>query len=297
MTEIKATIIADSISSDGIRITTMHLRYPRFIHSEFLTHREFSRNARSSRAVPTKKLLMENIAEPVYWGVNKPGMQAGEELSGWRLIAAKAIWRSMATMTQIGVNMLSKIGLHKQHASRPLEWFGYIDTLVTSTSWANFMHLRDHPDAQPEIRELAVAIKTALNDSTPKKMDVGSWHMPYIEITDLLDVENMVKKMNLPPSQHNAEVRDTLLKLSVARCARISYRPFNGDADLGAEINRYHKLVGSVPLHASPAEHQATPDIKTAWGWQNPDLHGNLIGWQQYRKTLSGEYMPEKRYT
>ena len=291
MTEIFARIIGDSVSPDGIRITTMHLRYPRFIHSEFLTHREFSRNARSSRAVPTKKLLMESIAEPVYWGVNKPGMQAGEELSGWRLIAAKTIWRSMATMTQIGVNMLSKIGLHKQHASRPLEWFGYIDTLVTSTSWANFMHLRDHPDAQPEIRELAVAIKIALDNSIPNKINIGDWHLPYIEQEDIKNITRMLK--NGDPN--NKETLDFLLKLSVARCARISYRPFDGNADVDAEINRYNKLLGSVPLHASPAEHQATPDIKTAWGWQNPDLHGNLLGWKQYRKFLPNEYKPENR--
>ena len=38
---ITATVIADSISSYGKRITTLQLKYPRFIHSEFMTHRTF----------------------------------------------------------------------------------------------------------------------------------------------------------------------------------------------------------------------------------------------------------------
>jgi len=63
-------------------LITIHARYPRFIHAELMTHRCFSRNARSSRAVPVQRLINEAEANPVipwHWGKNQPGMQAFEE--------------------------------------------------------------------------------------------------------------------------------------------------------------------------------------------------------------------------
>ena len=52
-----ARILLDSLSPSGARLTTMEVRYPRFIHSEMMTHRVFSRNAASSRAIPIKKMI------------------------------------------------------------------------------------------------------------------------------------------------------------------------------------------------------------------------------------------------
>lgn len=89
---IGATVIADSISTNGQRIITFHLRYPRFIHAEFLTHRQHSRNSSSSRAIPMRKFVKDIRNDPatfVHWGKNQPGMSAQEELSGWRLYATK----------------------------------------------------------------------------------------------------------------------------------------------------------------------------------------------------------------
>jgi len=83
MNQITAKVIADSVFQ-GHRLTTLILEYPRFIHSEFMTHRVFSRNASSSRAIPVRTMLWQvirNPAMPVHWGKNQPGMQAKEELS------------------------------------------------------------------------------------------------------------------------------------------------------------------------------------------------------------------------
>ena len=98
---ISAKIVADSISTQGIRLTTMELSYHRFIHSEFMTHRMFSRNAASSRAIPVEKMLKqvkENPAMPIHWGKNQPGMQAKEEITNasnvgydWELAALAAV--------------------------------------------------------------------------------------------------------------------------------------------------------------------------------------------------------------
>jgi hypothetical protein len=68
---ITAKVIADSIADGCPRLITLQLRYPRFIHSEFMTHRAFSRNASSSRAIPVERLIQDVIddpAMPVYWG-------------------------------------------------------------------------------------------------------------------------------------------------------------------------------------------------------------------------------------
>jgi len=275
-----ANIVADSISPQGIRITTFHLRYWRAIHAELMTHRVFSRNARSSRAVPSKVLLTEPIFIPVF-GMNKTGMQsdivAPEELQmKWR-----NEWQDLAAICREYVERWSTEGMHKQHANRPLEWFGWIDVLVTSTYWENFWTLRISEYAQPEFDELAKLMKSAMDSSAPQLLQSGQWHLPYIQF----------------PERSSFTVNE-LLKLSTARCARLSYKPFDGNADYEAEVSRYEKLVVSSPVHASPAEHQATPDTcydsgrKIMWG--NPDLHGNFTGWIQHRKTIPSEATMER---
>src|SRR4051812_11787989 len=80
---IKAEIIADSLNPSGSRLTTFILEYPRFVHAELMTHRMFSKNAASSRAIPIEKMIqqvIDNPAMPVWWGKNQSGMQAKEEL-------------------------------------------------------------------------------------------------------------------------------------------------------------------------------------------------------------------------
>lgn len=278
--EPTAKVIAHSISPDGIEIFTIHQRSWRPIHAEFMTHRAFGRNARSSRAVPVKTLLAEPIMEPLSYGMNKPGMQAGAEMTGARLMAARAIWLGMAHMTRLGVRMLHGLGAHKQYANRPLEWFGAIDVLVTATDWNNFRVLRLDSAAQPEMRRLAQVMCNAMVDSRPTLLRHGEWHLPYVTEWE----------------RNNLDL-ETQKQVSTARCARISYRPFDGSSDIKSEQARWMKLVGSDPLHASPAEHQATPDKKigdiSGPIWSNARLHGNLTGWIQYRKTLPRECAAE----
>lgn len=275
----QATVIEDSISPDSVRLTAMHVRYPRMIHSEIMTHRVFTRNARSSRAVPVLTLAKEDIYIPQF-SKNQPGMQAGEELSIADQLAAREIWENMARQTISGVKLLADLGVHKQWANRPLEWFGWIDVLISSTWWENFYELRLDDGAQPEARHIAKLMYDAMDNSRPKPLQSGEWHLPYVTDKErlLLDLE-------------------TQKKVSTARCARLSYRPFDGKADVEAEIERYNKLVVSRPVHASPAEHQATPDYKDEHtGWAYEKCHGNFYGWVQHRKLLPNEAVMEDRY-
>jgi hypothetical protein len=273
-------IVADSVSPLGIRMTTFHLRYWRAIHAELMTHRVFSRNARSSRAVPSKVLLTEPIFIPTF-GMNKAGMQSDIVAPMDLQMKWRNEWQDLAAICREYVERWSSEGMHKQHANRPLEWFGWIDVLVTSTYWDNFWTLRVSEFAQPEFDELARMMKQAIDNSTPNRLHVGEWHLPYITDED--------QCFTLEQQQ----------RISTARCARLSYRPFDGNADYEAEMARYEKLVVSSPVHASPAEHQATPDELIGHdfkAWRHPELHGNFWGWIQYRKTLPNEAIMEHFY-
>lgn len=263
-------LIADSVSPDKVRLTTLHLRYWRAIHSEFMTHRVFSRNASSSRAIPVKKMLSQvwnDPAGPIHWGSNQPGMQASTELQGVRRKLAKALWKFAGRAACIVAYGFIKIGLHKQVANRILEPWQYIHVVVTSTEWDNFFALRRHPDAQPEIKELADAIYKEMSSSSPKFIDFGEWHIPY--------VFNDERSLSL----------STLVKISTARCARTSYKTFDGEpSTVEADVKLHDKLVVMQPLHASPAEHQATPINHGPTG--EVQFHKNFRGWRQYRDYL-----------
>lgn len=267
-----AKIVADSICTNK-RITTVELQYPRFIHGEVMTHRVFSRNAMSSRAIPVGKMIdqvRENPAMPIHWGQNQPGMQAGQEIQ--HVGAAKDQWRRAAQAAAIVAEDMVKLGLHKQVANRILEPFQWMRTLVTATEWENFFELRCHPDAQPEFQHLAYMLRDALAASTPvaripHEGGPDSWHLPYVR-----DDERRLYRV------------DVLLKLSTARCARVSYLTHDGaNPNVDQDIALYERLVGSSPIHASPCEHQAFP-AKFA-----NERSRNFIGWVQHRQYIDGK--------
>ena len=270
---ISARVVADSISRDGRRLTTFVLTYPRFVHAEFMTHRMFSRNAASSRAIPAKKIrrsVVMDPALPVFWGRNQAGMSADEELTGWRLAVAKFLIFGVAMRGMLFINWcLEKLGLHKQIANRYLEpWFN-ITVVVSATNWGNFYHLRNHAKAQPEIRELAQAMLEAQNASIPRMLGDGQWHLPFVEDYEL-------KELGI----------EKALQVSVARCARVSYLNHDGRRSTFEEdLKLFQRLVAEEPKHASPAEHQGTPIDPN-------EASGNFLGWGQFRKLIENEYLP-----
>jgi hypothetical protein len=293
---ITAKIVADSISEDGIRLTTFQCRYPRMIHAELMTHRDFSRNGRSSRAVPVKRLLLEAVYVP-HFMKNQPGMMASEELTMEEFEEAVAIWNAMAAVCKDGVKRLGELGVHKQWANRPLEWFGYIDVLITSTNWANFFALRDEVGAQPEIDTLAKLIKTELANSKPKLLQPGEWHLPYIMDEDWKVISNYAITNYIDTPENHVELAK---KISTARCARLSIAPFDGDGSIERELKRYELLMESRPVHASPAEHIATPDKVVLQDgmperWQFQSEHGNFNGWRQFRKQIVDNTIYDER--
>lgn len=290
MTTISAKIIADSISPQDIRLTTMQLRYPKCIHSEFMTHRMFSRNASSSRAIPVERLIkdiMEDPYIPIHWGKNQRGMTANVECNELvnnpraqlMLLTREESWLRARDNAVSMACAFAKAGYHKQIINRLIEPWCHINVVITATDWSNFFALRDHGDAMPEIQALAQAMKKAMAESTPKLLKPGQWHTPYVDHG---------YSENFPEG----------IKCSVARCARVSYLTQEGkEPSVKEDLALYERLVAGIPIHASPCEHQATPDIYDFGGpigemtedWKKPQLHGNLRGWIQFRKTLKGE--------
>jgi thymidylate synthase ThyX len=267
-----ARILLDSCSPSGARLTTLEVRYPRFIHSEMMTHRVFSRNAASSRAIPIKKMIAavrEEPALPVYWGRNQTGMSAREAVGPDIEERARAEWHAALDDALLHAERLSAqdIDLHKQLVNRLLEPFAWITVIITATEWANFFTQRCHPDAQPEIKHIADLMLAQYRASTPLPVASGRWHLPLI----------MDDERALPDEQ--------LCKLSVARCARVSYLTHDGKRDHAKDIELYERLVeGGANGHWSPFEHVATPA---------PDAQqrsANFFGWEQYRKRFPQEH-------
>ncbi len=268
-----ARVLLDSVSPAAVRLTTMEARYPRFIHSELMTHRVFSRNSSSSRAVPIRKMIdavRDDPATPVWWGKNQAGMQALAELDEDARTLAAAEWQRALEDALAHAERLAKsdINLHKQLVNRILEPFAWITVIVTATEWANFFTQRTHEDAQPELKHLATLMLDAYRASAPRPLALGEWHTPLI----LADEEAV-----LPLEER--------LKISVARSARVSYLTHDGARDHAKDIDLYERLVGGgANGHWSPFEHVATP-LASGGEWS-----GNFRGWQQYRKRFALEH-------
>jgi thymidylate synthase ThyX len=260
-----AKIQLDSLAPSGARLITFVLSYPRFIHPEFMTHRMFSRNTSSSRAIPYKKLrqqVLEHPAMPISWGENQRGMVAGTSFSEEKVQQAEQVWLAARDSAVKSADLLEELNLHKQHVNRLLEPFTWATVICSATTYDNFFCLRRAPDAQPEIRLLADLMYDAYMSSVPRALSVGEWHLPFVESWE-----------------RQEESLETLQKISVARCARVSYLNFEGQRNVAADIGLFDRLASS--RHWSPFEHiaQARDEL---------EFSGNYIGFRQLRQLVEG---------
>jgi len=284
---ISAKIILDSLAPCGARLTTFELHYPRFIHSEFMTHREFSRNASSSRAIPMSKmreLIKKDPAMPVSWGKNQKGMRADEELSTEDQYRANRLWTEALNQCLEYHAYMESAGLHKQIANRILEPWAHMTTICSATSYENFFFQRCHKDAQPEIHALADCMRSEYQHSKPKLLEQGEWHTPYIREEDRsLIAGHYLTKLETSYQ----DVIETTKQVSIARCARVSYLTQDGRRDISEDLRLFKDLIDKPegePLHISPAEHVAE-------ALEAPERWGNFVGFKQYRKTIPREYV------
>lgn len=255
-----ATVICDSIN-DGNRITSVEIVYPRYIHADLMSHRCFSRSASSSRATPFCVTINEVKTDPVFFdelGKNQSGMQAKETLSKDEAQSFKEDWSSLGRLVADRVEQMeNKYHLHKQILNRALEPWSRIHALITSTEWSNFFALRLSGFAQPEMKNLALAMIQSMRISTPSESRV---HLPFVEHSF--------------SDEH--EITKIALANSVARCARISYARLDGRPQSDSDDLRLYDSL-SRNRHMSPFEHIAFADR----GW-----FANFYGWRSARYNI-----------
>lgn len=268
--DFKVEVIADSVAPCGRRLTTVVATYPRVIHAEVMTHRDRARNAASSRAIPFAKMVQQVVDSPfvpLVFGSEQKGMQAGGEIE--HTAAARDFWLKARDAAVAEAQALNRLGVHKSLCNRLLEPFAWITVVMTATEWENFFRLRCHADAEVHFQQIAFMIRDARNASQPRHLDKGDWHTPFIYDEDRRD---------LPPDQ--------LLKVSVARCARVSYLTHDGRRSHEDDIELFNRLCqGSGFGHWSPHEHVAVA-LATS------ERSGPFVGWGQYRKFHLGENIP-----
>ena len=309
-TSISAKVICDSISEQGVRLTTFEIEYPRIVMSEFNTHRSVSKNSSSSRAIPVSKMLehTKNInLKPVYFGSKKSGMQAGDELVGEDLQYAQDVWESALKSAVGQAELLDECGVAKEVTNRLVEPFQLVKVVCTATDWDNFFNLRLHPDSDPNICMLAYKMYQAMQESKPIELKVGEWHLPFVNVG-----WNGKGEMSYADDDFNFIELEQAIKLSAASCASVSYRTEGMTLEKADKI--FDMLIKAEVIHASPFEHLATPiskEIEIENGdyltvgfinkvgdsntWQQGITHmnkhgqlcsGNLRGFIQYRHLL-----------
>lgn len=319
MNKISAKIVADSISPQGHRITSFILTYPRFIHGELMTHRMFSRNSASSRAIPFKKMVEMVKTDPfipIAWQKDHSGMQGTEYFTDSELACPEfkeeipdtsiehftQVWLTGRDNALNTANYLNQSGVTKQLCNRLLEPFMWHTVLVTATEFDNFFELRcpqynylfdfyksrkeviekstngkynDGRDlstftdidwlkinvspAEIHIQALAEAMWDEYNQSKPKQLQPGEWHIPF---GDTFDENELTKILNrIRPIQpawlewQINQINNLKIKIATARCARLSYMTFEGKIDYEKDIDLHDQLLASH--HMSPFEHCA----------------------------------------
>lgn len=263
---------------------TFELTYPRYIHSEFMTHRMFSRNASSSRAIPVSKVIQQVASNPVIPPkvyMNKAGMVGDVEADATDTVAFYNLWLDAATNAVKTATEMEKIGIHKQHINRILEPFQFIHVIVTATEWSNFFRLRLAPDAQPEMQELANAIYDEMDKykyGSFGYIAVGGYGSPCEIISGDSTVVTLPYVTEEDISKVGAENYITLMKVSSARCARVSYNNHDGSKpDIEKDLKLFERL--SEGGHMSPLEHTCIRNIEYV-------PSANLMGWESLRYLL-----------
>jgi hypothetical protein len=318
---ISARVVAHSKSAySGQEIITWEYEAPKCILAEINTHRQFSRNAQSSRAVPVKKVIEQirnNPVTPIYWGSNQPGMVAGEEIdvkidfTRAGLLSRDSSWKYSAFVIADLMEAWDNAGYHKQIVNRIGEAFTFVRGVITATEIDNFFHLRIHPAADPFMAELAECMYQAYTKSEPEVLYEGEWHTPYVLTLRNLEGKRVYVKdfeeVNAGIDAYDKGkvfveiILERALQISAAACAQVSFRKL----DLSDEtVDRvYSRLVDDETPHASCVEHQASPINNnvnpfnpTSWvdGVSHVDRKGNLWSgnfkhWIQNRKLIPNE--------
>lgn len=325
-TQISAQIIADSVNQEGDRLTTFIVTFPRIILAELNTHRVFSRNSASSRAIPFEKMMNKVSSDPfipIKWQKDHKGMQGNDYLNDFDSKVADSKWLAARDSAVAHAKLLNKnIGVTKQFCNRLLEPFLWHTAIITSSEWKNFFALRAHGAAEIHIADLAYKMLEDYNNSEPNLLEPGQWHVPFGEKMDIHKILHLAgEELGSDPAYYGEEGDDFVeglkIKIATARCARVSYLNYEGNDDYAADVKLHDRLSGMG--HWSPFEHcakamtrdeyrsnirgsvklqQITRHSKAYESGDTPEAEGwsgNLKGFVQYRKIFEGENKTDER--
>ncbi len=224
------------------------------------------------------KMILSDPVIPIKWGAEQKGMQTGSEVDPESARKAIGIWLDARDLMIKAADALAELGVHKSLCNRLTEPFMWITVLVTATEWKNFFRLRIHPDAEIHFQKIAGMILDEIEKSTPKLIDDGDWHCPFLDESEQLDRREACLR-------NNFAVLDRLKRISVGRCARVSYLTHEGKRDPQEDVNLTTKLIERTDnvIHASPLEH-------VAQALDNGSVRsGPFVGWKQFRKDFPNE--------
>lgn len=313
-------MVADSISnSNGQRISSMEVVFPRIVLAELNTHRMLTRNSASSRAIPSHKMIdavMKNPFIPMKWLAQHTGMQGTDIIDESSQFHAAETWLAARDyMIQQAKILTYKYNVSKQIANRLLEPFMWHKALITATEWENYFALRHDPAAENHIQRLAQMMLDCMNTSKPTNLAAGEWHIPYGESIKTADINMYLESLGKPYDAD--DVMAISIQASVAKCAQTSYTIMDEEdkpLDIAKMIKLHDRL--SVAGHWSPFEHIAQNMTSQQWhenlrGYANYDHQddisiwdaeddalgwsGNFRGWIQYRKTFKNENRTDDR--
>lgn len=249
------------------KIATFVVTVPKFVQAHINSRRTLSRNSASSRAMPAyvvRKRVLKDPFIPVEFGKNRAGMRGGEQLGGIKIFFARQAWLLARFVPCFLHSFCEKLGLHKEVTNRLIEPWMFVEVILTGTEWKNFIKLRADNAAQPEMQIIAKDIDRLLRESAPEILETGQWHLPFVSDEEKAFIDHEI-----------------LLKVSAARCARVSYKLFDGkSSNPEKDIILCDRLIEQG--HWSPFEHvaQASNFLENS---------GNFVGWKQYRKTFKSE--------
>jgi thymidylate synthase ThyX len=306
---ISAEVVQAS-SYKGKSIWTLNLKYGLIVHAELLRHRLLSHSVKSNRAIEPHRIRKEVLTDPyvpVRFGKNQRGMVANGE-SKFSSIARR-VWLTGRYFACAVHWTLDKLGIHKEVCNRVLNPWQHVRETMTFTEIDNLLNLRLHKDAQPDIQELVLKIKRAIEDACINnqvcELKLNEYHVPY--------VRRIYSNGVLVYQDNDGTLLNTeqAVQCSVARCARSSYDNHDGSSctynnkngKMRTDKELYKDLLVMQPLHASPAEHVATPmesPVSSNNDWVNIQgithmtkdgrlWSGNFNGWIQHRHTLNNE--------
>lgn len=273
MNQTTVQSVAATIGNRGARIDTFEANIPRVVLAELNTHRAITKSAASSRAIPVAKrvdMVRTNPYVPENVGKNKAGMSADVNLSDEEYEKFVEMWtRFGLAAATIAEAMVEQTGAHKQEINRLLEPWSYVKVVVTATEWENFFNLRMSPAAYPAFQDFAGKLFRAYGDAKPKH---SMYHLPYTD--------------DMPPGSPI----DDLYMVSAARCARVSYKTFDG---IRSTFDDDKKLCAKLleEGHLSPFDHPAMGDScyykgesydSRRW-WMRPVDHRQYWGWIPHR--------------